>query len=126
MGFFWEEPTPLAFLLITLALGGGAAWMTGRAVAGAWEHPAILVGYTALLACAARFLHFALAGGSLLTGWYWSVDFLILLAIAGLSFRVRRAQQMTTQYFWLYERTSPISWREIEADAAGKTPDATP
>ena len=112
MGVLWEEPSPLAFLLITLALGGGAAWMTGRAVADSWSHPAVLFAYVALLACAARFLHFALAGGSLLTAWYWCVDFLILLAIAALAFRVRRVAQMTTQYFWLYRRTSPFSWSD--------------
>lgn len=112
-GFLWEEPSPLAFALITLALGGGAAWMTGRAVAGSWTHPAALVGYIALLACAVRFLHFALAGGSLLTLWYWSVDYLILLAIAALSYRIRRVSQMTTQYFWLYHRTSPLTWRAV-------------
>lgn len=115
MGVLWEEPTALPFLLITLLLGGGAAWMTGRAVAGGWSHPLILVGYTLLLSFAARFLHFALGGGSLLSGWYLMVDFLILMAVAALSFRVRRTQQMTTQYFWLYERTSPVSWRPSAA-----------
>ncbi len=113
MGVLWQQETATPFLLITLFLGGGAAWMTGRAVAGGWTHPAVLVAYIALLACAARFLHFALGGGALLTGWFWLIDFSILLAIGALSFRMRRAQQMTTQYFWLYERTSPVSWRSI-------------
>lgn len=109
-GILWEnDPTP--FIVITLLLGGGAAWMSGRGVAQSWSSPLLLLGYAFLLACAARFLHFALGGGSLIAPQFFLVDFLCLLALAGLGFRVARASQMATQYFWLYERTSPISWR---------------
>lgn len=118
MGILWEQATAAPFILIIL-LGGGAAWMTGRAVAGSWSHPTVLVAYIGLLACAARFLHFALAGGSLLSAWFWTIDFLILIAIGALAFRVRRVAQMTTQYFWLYERAGPLAWRDVEEDRRG-------
>lgn len=118
MEWLWEASSPTAFIIITLLLGGGAAWMTGRAIAIGWINPRILLFYTALLACAARFLHFALGDGSLLSAWYWMVDFLILAAIAGVSFRLTRASQMVTQYFWMYERAGPFHWRAIRNSAA--------
>ena len=34
---------------------------------------------------------------------------IIVLALFG--FRWKRTQQMTTQYYWLYERTGPLTWR---------------
>ena len=32
-GILYEEPSVWLFLLVTLVMGGGAAWMTGRAMA---------------------------------------------------------------------------------------------
>jgi hypothetical protein len=36
----------------------------------------------------------------------------ILVAAACLGFRAMRTTQMVTQYRWLYERTSPLTWRD--------------
>ena len=36
---------------------------------------------------------------------------LILLAIASFAHRVTRVHRMVSQYPWLYERSSPLSWR---------------
>ena len=36
----------------------------------------------------------------------------ILVAFASLGYRAMRTTQMVTQYGWLYERTSPLSWRD--------------
>ena len=52
-------------ILVTGILGGGAAWLSGRAVAAAWQ-PQWRVTITALLiGGAARFIHFALFEGEL-------------------------------------------------------------
>ena len=118
MGILYEGASPTAFIAVTLVLGGGAAWMMGRGIASKWSNPLLLIGYSALLAGAVRFLHFALADGTLFSGWYWLVDFIILTAFAALSFQVRRATQMTTQYFWLYRRTSPLTWAEKDSSAS--------
>jgi len=106
----WEESLG-AFLLVTVALGGGSAWMTGRAVALGWDARWLLVAYVLLLACAARFIHYALFGGTLLTLHYFLVDFVVLLVIAGLAFVFTRARQMASQYRFGFERSGPFAWR---------------
>ena len=36
-GILYEEPSIWLFLLITVIMGGWAAWMTGRAIALTWR-----------------------------------------------------------------------------------------
>lgn len=109
MSLFWNS-SALAFVLLDLVLGGAAAWMAGRTLARDWRGGWHVAGYMLLLGGAVRFCHFALAGGELISPYYFFVDALIMNAIALLSFRVMRAGQMTRQYPWLYRRTSPITW----------------
>ena len=111
-GVLYEEPSVWLFLLITVIMGGWAAWMTGRAMALTWRPFGQLVAYLLILAVAVRFIHFALFEGTLLSLHYYLVDAVVILAIGSLGFRYNRARQMTTQYRWLYERTGPFSWRE--------------
>ena len=111
MGILWENSFGV-FLLMTVFLGGGAAWLSGRAVAITWRPTWQVVGYTVLLTFAVRFLHFALFHGTLLSLHYFLVDFVILLAIASLGFRITRVGQMVTQYRWLYERSGPFAWKK--------------
>jgi len=110
MGTIWEVSLG-DFLLVTVFLGGGAAFMTGRAVAQTWRSPVQLVVYIVGLAAAVRFIHYALFGGTLLTLQYFIVDLVILLIIGGFAFRVVKVAQMVAQYAWLYERQSLFSWR---------------
>ena len=122
MGIIWEVSLG-DFLLVTVFLGGGAAWLTGRAVAITWRSLWKLLLYVALLTCAGRFIHFALFGGTLLSPYFFLVDFVILLALANLGYRLTRTIQMVSQYSWLFERASPLSWRRREV-AADETPGA--
>lgn len=105
----WEEG-PGAFLLVSVALGGGSAWMTGRAIARGWEPLLKLVGYLLLLACAVRFIHFALFAGSLLSLRYYLVDFVILMACGYLAWKFTRAGQMAGQYSFEFQRSGPLGW----------------
>ncbi|MBN8913276.1 MAG: hypothetical protein J0H65_14705 [Rhizobiales bacterium] len=100
------------FVLLTLLIGGGAAWRTGQAVAQGWGALWPVVTYTALLAAAVRFLHYALFGGPLLSLASYLVDFAILALIALVGYRARRTRHMTEQYPWMFQRTSPFSWRD--------------
>lgn len=102
-----------AFLVITIILGGGAAWLTGRAISQSWEPVWIAIAYMVPLAAAARFLHYALAKGDLISLQYFIVNFAVLAGIAALGWRVARTGQLATQYPWLYERTSPVSVKEL-------------
>ncbi len=111
-GILYEEPSFWLFALITVLMGGWAAWMTGRAMALTWRPYWQCVAYLLLLAGVVRFIHFALFEGTLLSLHYYLVDAAILLLIGSAGYRHTRAKQMTTQYRWLYERTGPLSWRE--------------
>lgn len=118
-GLLYEESSIGLFLLVTVVLGGGAAWMTGRAIAITWRPFWQLVVYLLVLAAAVRFIHYALFEGTLLSVQYYLVDAVVVLIIGILSFRYNRTTQMTTQYRWLYERTGPFGWREKASHTGG-------
>lgn len=100
------------FLLLTIALGGAAAWTTGRAIAKTWR-PGILVPFYMLgLAAAVHFLHYALFGEPFFAPHYYLVDYAVLAIAAGLGFRRMRARQMVQQYGWSYVKRGFFSWRE--------------
>ncbi|MEM7567575.1 MAG: DUF6867 family protein [Pseudomonadota bacterium] len=101
-----------AWIFVTLVLGGGGAWMTGRAIALTWRPTYQLVLYGILLAAAIRFIGFALFEGTLLNLAGFLVDCVILVGIAILAYRFVRAGQMVAQYPWLYRRAGPLGWAE--------------
>lgn len=120
--FLYEEDSLGLFILVSLIMGGGAAYLSGRAIAGTWRplwHVAI---YMMILGGVVRFLHFALFGGTLLSLHYYLVDTLICLGFGWLGFRATRAGQMATQYGWLYTRSGWLRWRpQFAPDAAKKS-----
>ena len=111
MSFFWENGFA-SFLALTVILGGLAAYMSGRAVALRWKSMPLLVFYCFLLACAVRFLHFALFESILLSLKMFLIDFVVMLAWGFLGYRMTRVRQMVTQYRWQYERSGIFWWRE--------------
>jgi len=42
---------------------------------------------------------------------YYVVDTIILLILGTLGYNYTRTNQMVTQYHWLYERASPLTWK---------------
>ncbi|MCJ8142912.1 hypothetical protein MKI84_08285 [Ancylobacter sp. A5.8] len=100
------------FLLVTIFLGGGAAWLSGRAIASTWRGYRQAVLYAVLLGCVVRFFHFALFNGTLLSWHYFITDTAFLIAVTTLGFRAERAKQMATRYSWLYRQAGPFGWRE--------------
>ncbi len=110
-GILYEEPSLWLFMLVTVIMGGWAAWMTGRAIALTWRPLWQIPLYIAILAAVVRFIHFALFDGTLFTLHYFLVDTVFILAFALSGFRYTRTTQMTTQYRWLYERSGPFSWK---------------
>jgi hypothetical protein len=114
-GVLYEEPSAWLFLLVSVLMGGWAAWMTARGIARTWRPYWACVLALLVLGLAVRFIHFALFEGTLLSLHYYVVDALVVLAIGSLGYRYTRTRQMTTQYRWLYERTGPFSWREKSA-----------
>lgn len=110
-GVLYEEASVLQFFFVTCLLGGWAAWMTGRACAQTWRSYPSLFFYLLLLGIGVRFIHHALFEGTMFSLQYYIADTVILLILGSLGFRYTRTNQMVTQYNWLYERTSPLSWK---------------
>ena len=111
---FYPSTWPV-FIGLTVIIGGLAAYLTGRAIAITWRPYWQAIWYMALLTLAIRFLHFALYEEPLLSVIGYLVDFAVLAVIASIGFRFTRANQMTSQYRWLYERTGPFSWQEKQS-----------
>lgn len=89
------------FLLATVLLGGLGALATGRALAQTWR-PIWHVPLTmVLLACAVRFVHSAIFRETLLSARNFSVDFVVLTAIALFGYWHMRKGQMARQYGWI-------------------------
>ena len=111
----YEEDSLGVFLLVTVLLGGGAAWLAGRAIAQTWRPWWSMIAYMLILGIAIRFFHFALFGGTLLSPHYYAVDAGVALILAFLGFRVTRAAQMRRQYGFL---DTPVARSAARPDAA--------
>jgi hypothetical protein len=111
MDFLYEENSVGVFILVTLALGGGAAALTGRAIASTWRPWWQVIVYALILGAAVRFLHFSLFGGTLLSPHYYLVDSTFCMAFGFTGFRMTRIAQMVQHYRWLYEPYGPARWR---------------
>ena len=111
MDFLYEENSVGVFILVTLILGGGAAALTGRAIAGTWRPWWQVFVYALILGLAVRFLHFSLFGSTLLSPHYYLVDSAFCMAFGFAGFRMTRIAQMVQHYRWLYEPYGPARWR---------------
>ena len=107
----YEEGSFGVFLLVTVILGGGAAFLAGRAIAETWRPAWQVVAYSFILGAAVRFIHFSLFGGTLLSMHYYLVDSAVCMALGFLGFRAARAAQMVTQYRWINEQVGRLGWR---------------
>jgi len=107
----YEEDYFVSFLLVTVFLGGGAAWLSGRAIAQTWRPWWSIIGYMLILGLAVRFIHFALFSGTLLSPHFYAVDTAFVLLFASLGFRLTRRHQMERQYGFL-RRTAPAVPRD--------------
>jgi hypothetical protein len=106
----------LQIVLLTLVVGAGATALSGRAIALAWRPPSQVAIAAFLLGAAARFFHFALFKGELLSVPSYCCDTLIFIIVGMLAWRATRANQMVQQYPWLYARSGPLGWREIRQE----------
>ena len=111
---FYQENSFGDFVLVTVVLGGGAAWLAGRAVAATWRPWWQVVIYMLILGAVVRFIHFSLFGGTLLSLHYYAVDSAVCLIAGFFGFRAARAAQMVTQYRWINTPDGPLGWRRKE------------
>ena len=90
-----------AFVVVTLVLGGAAAFVSGRAIADTWRPVWQLGPYMLLLGLAVRFVQFAVFGGQLLAMRSFLVDLAVLAVFAAAGYVFTRRAQMARQYPWL-------------------------
>ena len=102
-----EEHNFGVFLLVTVVLGGGAAWLAGRAIAHTWRPWWHVVFYMLILGAAVRFIHFSLFSGTLISPYYYAVDTTVAIICGLLGFRLTRARQMIRQYGFRVRRELP-------------------
>ena len=115
MDDLYASESLLQIALVTGAIGGGAAVLAGRAIAQTWRPFWSVLLYMAMLGGAVRFVHFALFEATLLSPPSYAADTAYLLVLGAMAWRMTRAAQMATQYYWLYERTGPLTWRRLAA-----------
>ena len=113
--FLSDEHSLGVFLLVSVLMGGGAAWLAGRAIASTWRPWWHVAFYMLILGAAVRFIHFALFEGTLLSPQFYIVDTIVCLIFGFLGFRATRAAQMTTQYSWINDRAGFLRWARRSA-----------
>jgi hypothetical protein len=113
-----EEHSLGVFFLVSVAMGGGAAWLAGIAIARTWRPWWHLALYMLLLALAVRFIHFALFDSKFLSLHYYLIDYAVCLGFGLLGYRVRRVRQMVTRYGWINERAGLLRWRRRDDTTA--------
>jgi hypothetical protein len=69
------------------------------------------VAYLLALGIAVRFIHHALFWTPMFSLQFYVIDTIVLLIFGTLGYNYTRTNQMVTQYYWLYERVSPLSWK---------------
>jgi len=92
------------FAVLTVMLGGAAAYVTGMAIAETWKPKWQLYWYTVLLAAAVRFFHYALFEEKLLSLTGFLASLAVLMALALIGHHQARARQMREQYGWRQHR----------------------
>ena len=110
--FFYEEDSFGVFLLVSIILGGGTAWLSGRAIALTWRPAWQVFVYSLILGGVVRFIHFSLFGGTLLSVHYYLVDSGVCMMFGFLGFRAARVAQMVTHYRWINRPGGPLRWRK--------------
>jgi hypothetical protein len=100
------------FISLTVIIIGGAAIMTGRALADGWKPPWQVVFACFGLALADRFLVYALFGGELLSLSGFVIHFIVITVMALIAHRLTVVHKMVAQYPWRYERESLWTYRE--------------
>jgi hypothetical protein len=120
--FLSDERSLGVFGFVTVFLGGGAAWLTGRAIAETWRPAWHVAVYTLALSLFVRFIHFALFGSKLLSLHYYLVDYAVCLGFGLLGFRLTRVEQMVTGYSWLIAPDGAFRWRRRDHVDSTPTP----
>lgn len=100
------------FLGITVFVTGGAAFLTGQALASRWRPAWQLLPFSLLLGFGDRFLVYALFAGDLISVSGYVIDTILIGLVATGSYRWFLARKMVSQYPWLYEPRGIFGWTD--------------
>lgn len=114
--WLYETGNGWVFLLVTVIMGGTAAFLSGRAIAQTWRPYWHIPLYMVPIAASVRFFHYALFEEVMVSPLNYAVDFGVVLAAASLGYRSLRARQMVQQYHWLFRRSGVLNWRSVQKD----------
>jgi hypothetical protein len=89
------------FLLLTVILGGAAAYVSGKAIAETWRPFWQVIAYCLLMALVVRFMHFALFEEVMISLRNYIIDAAVLLLAGVVGYNVARRRQMAETYNWL-------------------------
>ncbi len=99
------------FVGLTVVIVGGAAVMTGQALARTWR-PVWQVLFACIgLGLADRFLVYDLFDGPLFSLKGYLFDTAVITIMGLVAYRLSRVNKVVQQYPWLYERSNPWSYR---------------
>jgi hypothetical protein len=104
------EDNAFKFVLVTIIMGGWAAWMTGKACASTWSRYPTLFIYLTILTAGVRFLHQAPFGGDMFSPHFFVVDFIYIQLVGLLSYRLKLASQMVSRYGWMFQKSGAVGW----------------
>lgn len=107
------------FIGVTVILFGFTAFLMGQAIAETWRPAWQNVVYGMLLAAGNHFIDCALFAKDWLSLTHYLLDAAWIVVVALFAYRVTLVRKMVTQYPWLYERSSLLSWRERATNGAG-------
>src|SRR5258705_13839112 len=111
MDIFPDGHSIFVFILATLFMGGGAAWLAGRAIAQVWQPWWRVILPMLILGLAVRFIHYAVFRGTLMSLPHYVLDAAVCVGLGLLSFRLTRVGQMVTRYRWINEPAGRLGWR---------------
>src|ERR1700738_5409884 len=106
-----DEQSLGVMLLVSVLMGGGAAWLAGRAIAATWRPWWHIALYMLPLALAVRFLHYALFDAAFLSLHYYAIDYVVCLAFGLIGFRLMRVRPMVSRYGRINQRAGIWRWR---------------
>ena len=113
MGWLYDDtPNALYHFILLMVLGAAGAIASGRAIAATWRPYTIVPVYMVVLSGAICFLHYALFQEDLLSIRGFVVALVITLLASAFGYRSRRAEQMSTQYSWIYSKAGPLGWSQ--------------
>ena len=111
MAGLYTNETLLQTIFISVIVGCGCAWQTGRSIALTWRSLWTAIGAMILLGFAVRFLHFALFKETLFSPLAYTFETACLIIVASVAWLHARSRQMVRQYYWLYEMHGPLACR---------------